>query len=448
MTNPTLINHRLQRVAQGVAARLPDVLSRRKLEPHFSGFYLTEYEGLTLLIAALDTSKVNRLECYTDADLIHQMSTEVGHPVYLSNHVGLRYVTLLSTPPSLPKMINLPVDTPPGTFALGVKTGGQPVQLAWSRMGHILTAGMTGSGKSVFLRSLVFQALRDGMQLLLADIDQATFPMLSENPALLAPLATSPVEAIELIEHALAECDSRAALFRAVGGYPEKLEQYNEAAIKTGQPVLPRVLIVLDEFSAVAAAAPAIKDRIAALGWRGRKFGLTVVFAAQEFTKDLLGPLRDQVNLAICFRVRSADLARRVNCAGAEQIPSNRPGLAYADRWGPVQTYFVDRSLLVSETATLLPGLTDVEKALFARAAADDGRLTRSRVVAWASVSEWQARRWMETWARRGWIVKDPNAANAFTETPRLRLLLSNPPTPPASANPAEIVPTVLQPAG
>ncbi|HQF62492.1 MAG TPA: FtsK/SpoIIIE domain-containing protein [Anaerolineaceae bacterium] len=416
------ISNRLQRVAQGVAARQISVLERRKLEAPFSGFYLTEVDGLTLLISALDTGRINRLEAYTDADLLHQISTEVALPVFLSNHVGLRYVTLLSAPPRMPKLVNLPTDIQPGQVALGVKAGNQPLSLSWGRMGHVLTAGMTGSGKSVFLRNLVFQALRDGMALLLADIDQATFPMLADNPNLLAPLATTPGEAIELVERALGECDARAALFQAAGGFPENLEQYNEAAVRNGLQVLPRVLVVLDEFSAVAAAAPAIKDRIASLGWRARKFGLTVVFAAQEFTKDLIGPLRDQVSLAVCFRVRSADMARRVNCTGAEHIPASRPGLAYVDRWGPVQTYFVDKGLLMGPSCVAIPE-PELQWALRAQRETA-GRMSIPLLITWGC-REREARRLLDAWELRGWVQRDPRQQNARVISPKMGQILS-----------------------
>jgi len=416
------ISNRLQRVAQGVAARQISVLERRKLEAPFSGFYLTEVDGLTLLISALDTGRISRLEAYTDADLLHQISTEVALPVFLSNHVGLRYVTLLSAPPRMPKLVNLPTDIQPGQVALGVKAGNQPLSLSWGRMGHVLTAGMTGSGKSVFLRNLVFQALRDGMALLLADIDQATFPMLADNPSLMAPLATTPGEAIELVERALGECDARAALFQAAGGFPENLEQYNEAAVRNGLQVLPRVLVVLDEFSAVAAAAPAIKDRIASLGWRARKFGLTVVFAAQEFTKDLIGPLRDQVSLAVCFRVRSADMARRVSCAGAEHIPASRPGLAYVDRWGPVQTYFVDKGLLMGPSCVAVPE-PELQWALRAQRETA-GRMSIPLLITWGC-REREARRLLDAWELRGWVQRDPRQQNARVISPKMGQILS-----------------------
>lgn len=441
MSDDERVSKRDVHLAQTVAARLPEVLSKRRLTPAFSGFFVTRTRGLTLFFAALDTGRIEYLERYTSADLLHQISTELGGlPVYVSNTTGLRYAVLLSARPRLPRQVELPAEIGARRVGLGVRMDGQHVVLSWPRLGHVLTAGMTGSGKSVFLRSLVYQALRDGMQLLLADIDQATFPMLAGNSAaLMAPIATNAAEVADLVERALGECDSRAALFQTVPGYPENVDEYNQHA----EQKLQRVLIVLDEFSAVAAAVPQIKERIGALAWRGRKFGLHVVFAAQEFTKELVGPLRDQVNLALCFRVRSAEMAKRVGCAGAERIAANRPGLAMTDRWGPVQTYFVDKALLnVGQHAVL--SMTATERAVFSRALEDGGRVTRERVMRWTGASEWQSRRWIEQWARRGWIAKSTQN-NAYEITPNLRYLLSNPPTPPTTSislqQPPEVYP-------
>ena len=417
--NDEQVSKREVRLAESIAARLPGVLSKRRLKPAFTGFYLTRTQGLTLLFAALDTGQVEYLERYTSKELLHQMSTELGGlPVYLSNSTGLRYAVLLSARPHLPKQVQLPEEIAGGRVGLGVRMDGQHVTLPWSRLGHVLTAGMTGSGKSVFLRSLVFQAVRDGMQLMLADMDQATFPMLADNPALLAPLATTGGEAAQLIERALAECDNRAALFQQVQGYPENIDDYNRLS---GEKLL-RVLVVLDEFSAVAAAVPQLKERIAALGWRGRKFGLHVVFAAQEFTKDLLGPLRDQVNLALCFRVRSAEMAKRVGCAGAESIAANRPGLAMTDHWGPMQTYYVDKGLLADFGFSLPPH--ELHWAQLAQQETS-GRLSIPLMVSWGC-REREARRMLDIWETRGWVRRDPQQQNARMITAVFDTILSN----------------------
>ena len=158
--------------------------------------------------------------------------------------------------------------------------------------------------------------MRDDMRLLLSDIDQTTFGMLEDNPALLAPLATTPTAAFELMEKAMAECDRRAELFMQMPERPEKLSEYNSLAVLHALEPLPRILVVLDEASSVLSAMGGAKgvmgQALATLGWRGRKFGIHMVFAAQEFTKDIIGPIRDQVGLTICHHWAMAEAKARV----------------------------------------------------------------------------------------------------------------------------------------
>jgi len=106
------------------------------------------------------------------------------------------------------------MDVPGGKLAIGVRFSGQPVLQAWDQFLHLRVLGNTDSGKSIFLQSLVSQALRDDMMALLSDIDQTTFGMLACHPNLAAPIATSPQAAHGLIEHALSECDRSAELFK------------------------------------------------------------------------------------------------------------------------------------------------------------------------------------------------------------------------------------------
>lgn len=408
------------------AARMAQVISatltKRGLRPAFSDFLLTEADGLAWLFAVLDVSTLERLEAYTTPELLHQISTELrGAPVFVSNSSGLRYAVLLSRLPTLPKRADYPGHER-GALRLGLSWRGE-VRLPWGRLGHLLVAGQTGSGKSAFLRLLAAQALAEGAALLLGDLDGATFPMLADHPSLLAPLATTPDAMRELVERALGECDARAALYQQTGGYPDNLSEYNAIATREGAPALPPVLVILDEFNAAAVADSGLAQTAASLGWRGRKFGINLVFAAQDFTKAIVGRARDQVGAVVCFRVRSSETARAVGCAEAVRIPAGRPGLAVTDRWGLMQAYYLDKAALIQGEVTRAALTADETALVTAALERNGGRFTLTWLEG-EGVAHRQARRLLDEWRARGWLERDPHAGNAHTITARLRALL------------------------
>ncbi len=428
--------HRVQiskgrlREAEALAHRIPQVLERRGLQPAFTGWLLTEARGMTWLFGVVDIHRVERLELYGKSDLLHHLSTALGgRPVYLSNSNGLRYAILLSAPPRLPRQVNFP-GLRRGMALLGQRYSGEHLAVPWERLEHLLVAGKTGSGKSTFLRLLVYQALAEGYRLLLADRDHATFPMLADHPALLAPIADDERTILERVEQGLGECEHRSALYGQVPGFPEKLEEYNHTATQEGLDPLPRLLVILDEFNAAVLASGGasgpLATAVAELGWRGRKYGIHVVFAAQDFSKAVVGRIRDQITAAICFRVRGQAVARNVGCPEAVRIPESRPGLALTDRWGPVQTFYLPKELLIQVGQQQGPSpFTPEEAALIQRALTTaEGRMSIPLLVGWG-LTEKPARKLLEEWELRGWVQKDPNRKNARYITSKLQALWS-----------------------
>jgi len=401
--------------AEHAARIIPATLAQRGLRPQFSDWLLCEDHGLTWLFGVLDVAHIARLEDFLRDDLLHHISTALhGKPIFVSNSSGLRYAVLLSRPPRLPKNVAFP-GIERGRLRLGVSAGGREITVPWSQAGHLLVAGKTGAGKSVFLRLAVHQALGDGAQLLLGDLDKATFPMLAEHPALLTPIATTPEEMHALVERGLGECTHRATLYGQVRGYPDTLDEYNVLAARQEAGILPRVIVVLDEFNtatlATGGANGGLAKAAAELGWRGRKFGVNVIFAAQDFTKQVVGRIRDQVGAAICFRVRSAEVARAVGCAEAAHIPASRPGMAISDRWGLMQAYYLDKSALIDAVRSG-PALSEQEAQVVTAALADDGRVTLA-LLQEHGYGKNGAVRLLTDWRARGWVEKDPARQNA-----------------------------------
>lgn len=443
MTEPTQINHRYFLEAEQIAKTLSASFERRNLKPFFTNLFLLQDLGMTILIVVLDTTRIGDHSQYIQEELLHQLKTELGgRSVYLSNSTGIRYVILLTALPKLPRSIELPRDIPQGMVSLGMRFNGQLISMRWPDLGHLLIVGMTGSGKSSMMRSLAIQATRNGIQLMLADIDGTTFAMLAEHPLLFAPIAASPQEALDLILKALAECDRRAALYKSTPGFPENMDEYNALAVKAGKEPLTRILVMLDESSSVLKAmgggSGELAGKIAELGWRGRKFGIHFIFGAQEFTKDLVGAVREQVNMSIAFRVKptSAQMAKAIGCTNAHRIPANRPGFAIVDRFGPMQSYFVPKRLLLSAGSSALDALPELERSLFSRAMeSGDGKLTLNNIAEWGSVSQHQARKLQSIWAIRGWIAKEGNRDNSFCITAKTQVLLSNRQTTQTASN-------------
>ncbi len=432
----TLIPRRYQLLAEQIAHKFPSLLSNRNLMSAIKGYYLTIYLNTPILIVELDTTRLGDHNRYVQQELLHQLSTDLGGiKIYLSNSTGIRYVILLGSLPKLLRNVELPGDVPTGKLALGVRLDGKQVLLSWSHLGHLLVVGMTGSGKSSLLRGIAIQAIRNDVLLGLADIDQTTFAMLEHSPNLFTPIATTPQAALELIERALLECDARAALFKSMTGYPENVEEYNTMAIKMGKEPLRRLLIILDESSAVFKAmgggSGELAARLAELGWRGRKFGIHFIFGAQEFTKDLTGAVREQVSMSIAFRVRptAAQMAKNIGCEGAHRIPAHRPGMAIVDRYGPMQAYYVPKPMLLGAGVSILntSSIPDFERGLFLKAIeSTDGKITLANISEWGGVSIKQARNLQAQWAVRGWIAKDANRDNAFCVTAKTQEITAN----------------------
>ncbi len=404
---------RIRRIYQVVAETFLAV----HLQPEVICRAVLVYAGLMeILFIVLDTRRIEgSLSAYLSKDLLHQISTNLkGMPVAISNTTGFRFAILLSKPPDLPRMVELP-NLKPGRLQIGVGIGGKLIALAWDTLGHLLVPGMTRSGKSSFLRSLAFQAIVGGDHLLLGDLPQTTFPMLENHPALLAPVAERAADYPGLVTRALEICDQRRDLFRQSPEYPEKVSEYNTWAVRHGKDPLPRVFVILDEYNAAAIQlGRKLTDPVASLAAQGLKFGVHLVLSAQMFDKGRLGDVRDQFGAVIAFRVKSSTVARNVGVAGAERIPADRPGLAMSDRWGLVQTCYLPKQRLIDlgggERINLL---TDEQRAWVQRALKEtDGRMSIPILKSWG-LPERQARKLLSEWELRGWLKRDPQRDNA-----------------------------------
>jgi hypothetical protein len=422
--------------ARTVAKTISTVLDQRTAtDPAMiRRWLLTENGARVWLFGVLDDKHLSSLAPYTSGETLHHLTTALrGKPVLVSNTTGLRYAVLLSQRPQMPKKVAFP-GLERDHVRLGTGISGREKKATWQSLGHVLVAGKNGSGKSTFNRLLVYQALAEGHRLFLADPHGTTFPMLEGHPALFSPIVRDGAGALEMAQRALGECRNRSDLFRQTEGFPEDLDEYNRLVTKSSGDTLPRLVLILDEFNMLADEAPDLIDVTKMLGREGRKFGVNLIFSSHGLTLREIGRVRNQVRTVFAFRTdASRNVLKKLSVGPAKDLPARHPGLAFTNRWGLVQTYFLPKQILIDQSPA--PVLSQKELALVLRAMEEtDGKMSIPQLDGWG-LSAWEARSLLDDWQQRGWVKKDPQRKNARYITPKLAQIATNTQTAQAASS-------------
>lgn len=172
---------------------------------------------------------------------------------------------------------------------------------------HSLIAGTTGAGKSELLRSLVAGlALRsspEALSFLLVDYKGGSaFDACARLPHVVGVVTDLDDRLAERVLRGLeAELRRRERLLRAVGA--ADLTSYR--ARGHGEPIA-RLMVVIDEFAALAAELPEFLHTLVSVAQRGRSLGVHLVLATQRPSGVLSEDIRANTNLRIALRVQDA----------------------------------------------------------------------------------------------------------------------------------------------
>lgn len=276
--------------------------------------------------------KVNKITNLTD-DLKLALAAKdirIEAPIPGKRSVGIEIPNKKSRPVMLSEVLNSKVfkeATSPLTVALGVDLFGQPQVTNIAKMPHGLIAGATGSGKSVFINSmlvsLLYKATPAELKLLLIDPKAVEMAPYHDIPHLLAPVVSDPQAATASLKWAVNEMEERFERLAAAG--TKNIESYNEKAEENGDYGLkmPYIVIVIDELAdLMMVASSEVQDYIIRITQKARAAGIHMIIATQRPSVDVItGVIKSNIPTRIAFMVSSQVDSRTIlDSSGAERL--------------------------------------------------------------------------------------------------------------------------------
>jgi len=376
-------------------------------------------------------------------ETLHHLTAVVGKPVKRLNTTGLTYCVVLKPQRKkrLPRTVELDLShRPTGDYMIGFGLSREgEIWKPLEKLRHIVVAGSTDSGKSAFLRSLLYQLCKSSgpVELYLTDMEGLTFAAFEGVPQLAHPIAESVEEATKIAFRLVQEMERRTALYQATGRFPEKLSEYH-AAIANNPPTsnlqspisnLPWIVAIFDEFTALMDEAGKRSDLYRLMGqlaMRGRKYGITLVFAGQDFKADLLGTrITNQLRTRVQFACATAYQSQVVlGKSGAEKITTpGRALVSFGGRITEVQTFWVDKERVLGLRREPVSPLAGDERELVRYALEHLGGKFNIHDLAEAfkgQVSQRRIERLSRQWEARDWLAAGPTRADGKRITAEL----------------------------
>lgn len=207
---------------------------------------------------------------------------------------------------------------------IGKDIADNPVIAELDKMPHLLVAGATGAGKSVFIKSLIcsllYNATPDNVKFLMIDPKMVEMNQYNGIPHLLAGVVTDPKKATAALKHIVLEMENRYELFAANG--VRDIDSYNKLQPDRDK-ALPYVVVIIDELAdLMMVAANEIEQSICRLAQMARAAGIHLVIATQRPSVNVItGVIKANVPSRVSFAVSSQIDSRTIlDGGGAEKL--------------------------------------------------------------------------------------------------------------------------------
>ncbi len=226
-------------------------------------------------------------------------------------------------------------------FCVGKDIAGQPVIADIAKMPHLLIAGATGSGKSVFINtlimSLIYKSRPDEVKFIMVDPKVVELSVYNGIPHMLIPVVTDPKKAAGALNWAVAEMTDRYQKFAELGvrdlnGYNAKLDTLPDPEDGEKPKKMFRLVVIVDELADLMMVAQnEVEDSICRLAQLARAAGIHLIIATQRPSVNVItGLIKANMPSRVALSVTSGvDSRTIIDMNGAEKLLGNGDMLFY-----------------------------------------------------------------------------------------------------------------------
>lgn len=208
-------------------------------------------------------------------------------------------------------------------FPLGKGSGGEPMVADLARMPHLLVAGSTGSGKSVFINSLITslisRATPDDLRFVMIDPKRVELTIYNGIPHLITPVIVDTQKVVNALQWMMQQMEGRLELLAQQGA--RDIASYND---KVGEDKhMPYLVLIVDELAdLMMTSGKAVETGLVRLAQMGRATGIHLVVATQRPSVNVItGLIKANFPTRISFMVTSLVDSRTIlDGAGAEKL--------------------------------------------------------------------------------------------------------------------------------
>ena len=208
-------------------------------------------------------------------------------------------------------------------LAIGETENGTRLYFDLCDMPHLLAAGATGSGKSVFIHNFILPTLYSCKgNLVLIDVKRVEFSMYKDIPHLATGICNDTKTALKALKNVNAVMLDRFETF-------EKCKCRNIKEYRENGGKMNYLIVIIDELADLVMIDGRIENEIIRISQLGRAAGIHLILATQRPDATVIsGLIRANIPTRVCFAVQKATDSRIIlDMSGGETLHGRGDGL-------------------------------------------------------------------------------------------------------------------------